>query len=173
MEVSKYQPLWNKIAFTVNYKLGQSFKQLYSPPPKISRLVSPPRQWDKSERWRKVKVAQSCLILCDPMDYTVHGILRARILEWVVVSFSRGSSHPRDRTQVSCSAGRFFTSWATRERNSSSENSEQSQSFCFVLQNPCIKVKLSLVAQMVKHLPIMRVKWTCSVVSDSLWPHGL
>ena len=61
-----------------------------------------------------VKVAQSCLILCDPMDYTVHGIL-ARILEWVAVPFSRGSSQPRDQTQVSSITGRFFTSWATRE----------------------------------------------------------
>jgi len=45
----------------------------------------------------KVKVAQSCPILCDPVDYTIHGILQARILEWVAVPFSRGSSQPRDR----------------------------------------------------------------------------
>ena len=63
----------------------------------------------------KVKVAQSCLTLCNPMDYTVHGILQARILEWVAVPFSRGSSHFRDQTQVSCITGGFFTSWATRE----------------------------------------------------------
>ena len=44
----------------------------------------------------KVKVAQSCLILCNPMDYTVHGILQARILEWVAVPSSMGSSQPRD-----------------------------------------------------------------------------
>ena len=49
------------------------------------------------------------------MDYTVHGILQARILEWVAFAFSRGSSQPRDWTQVSCIAGGFFTSWATRE----------------------------------------------------------
>ena len=49
----------------------------------------------------KVKVAQSCPTLWDPMDYTVHGILPARILEWVAVPFSRGSFQPRDRTQVS------------------------------------------------------------------------
>ena len=47
----------------------------------------------------EVKVAQSCPTLCDPMDYTVHGILQARILEWVVFPFSRGSSQPRDRTR--------------------------------------------------------------------------
>ena len=44
----------------------------------------------------KVKVTQSCLTLCDPMNYTVHGILQARILEWVAFPFSRGSSQPRD-----------------------------------------------------------------------------
>ena len=42
----------------------------------------------------EVKVAQSCLTLCDPMDYILHGILQARILEWVAVTFSRGSSNP-------------------------------------------------------------------------------
>ena len=52
---------------------------------------------------------------CNPMDYTVHGILQARILEWVAFSFPRGSSQPRDWTQVSVIAGRLFTSWATRE----------------------------------------------------------
>ena len=49
----------------------------------------------------KVKVTQSCPTLCDPMNYTVHGILQARILEQVAIPFSRGSSQPRDRTQVS------------------------------------------------------------------------
>ena len=48
----------------------------------------------------KVKVAQLCPTLCDPMDYTVHGILQARILEWVAFPLSRGSSQPRDRTQI-------------------------------------------------------------------------
>ena len=49
------------------------------------------------------------------MDYKVHGILQARTLEWVAFPFSRGSSQPRDRTQVSCIAGGFFTLQATRE----------------------------------------------------------
>ena len=57
-----------------------------------------------------VKVTQSCLTLCDPMDYTVHGIHQARILEWVAFAFSRASSEPRDRTQVFHIAGGFFTS---------------------------------------------------------------
>ena len=59
--------------------------------------------------------SQLCLTLCDPMDYTVHGILQARILEWVAFPFSRGSYQPRDRTQASCIAGGLFTSSATRE----------------------------------------------------------
>ena len=63
----------------------------------------------------KVKVAQLCLTLCDSMNYRVYGILQARILERVAFSFSRGSSPPRDQTQVSHMACRFFTSWDTRE----------------------------------------------------------
>ena len=65
-------------------------------------------------------VTQSCLTLCDPMDCStpgssVHGILQARILEWVAMPFSKRSSQPRDWTQVSCIVGVFFTVWATRE----------------------------------------------------------
>ena len=50
----------------------------------------------QTKKGRKVKVAQSYPTLCDPMDYTVHGILQARILEWVAILFSRRSSQPRD-----------------------------------------------------------------------------
>ena len=73
---------------------------------------------------RKVKseseVAQLCPTLCDPMDCSlpgssIHRIFQAKVLEWVAISFSRGSSWPRDWTQVSCIAGRRFTIWATRE----------------------------------------------------------
>ena len=61
-----------------------------------------------------VKSLQSCVTLCDPLDCSppgssVHGILQARILEWVPISFSRGSSRPRNRTLVSCIADIFFT----------------------------------------------------------------
>ena len=67
----------------------------------------------------KVLVAQSLPTLCGPMDYvapgsSVHGIFQARILEWVALPFSRGSSQPRDRTWVSSTAGRYFTVWATK-----------------------------------------------------------
>ena len=66
---------------------------------------------------QKTMFAQWPLILCDPMDgsltgFSVHGISQARILKWVAISFSRGSSQPRDQTQVSCTEGRFFTNWA-------------------------------------------------------------
>ena len=54
---------------------------------------------------------------CNAPGSSVHGILQARILEWVAIPFSRGSSWTRDRTQVSSIAGRFFTVWATREAN--------------------------------------------------------
>ena len=65
------------------------------------------------------EVAPSCLTLCDPMGCslprsTVHGLFQARVLEWAALSFSRGSSRPRDRTQVSRTAGRRFTVWASR-----------------------------------------------------------
>ena len=57
-----------------------------------------------------IKVIQSCPTLCDHMDYTVHGILQARILDWVAFPFSRGFSQPRDQTPVSHTVGGFFTS---------------------------------------------------------------
>ena len=68
----------------------------------------------------KILVTLSCPTLCDPMDCSpsdssVHGIIQARILEWAAIWFSRGSSCPRDQTQVFCFAGSFLTNWATRE----------------------------------------------------------
>ena len=65
----------------------------------------------------KVNVTQSCPTPCNPMDcsppgFSDHGILQARVLEWVAIPFSRGYSWPRDRTWVSSIAGRFFTVWA-------------------------------------------------------------
>ena len=67
-----------------------------------------------------VLVIQLCQTLCDPMDCSppdssVHGILQVRILEKVAIPFSRGSTWPRDETQVSCIAGRLFTIWAARK----------------------------------------------------------
>ena len=78
---------------------------LATKPPIILKL-----KIDKYKKRKKVKVTQSCPTLCDSMDFTVHGILQARILEWEAFPFSRGSSQPRNRAQVTHIAGRFFTS---------------------------------------------------------------
>ena len=88
-------------------------------------------EWHSVEReehtWRTLTSGHSLCVsrsvvstLSNPMDCnlpgsSIHGILQARILEWVAISFSRRSSQPRDRNHVSCIAGRFFTIWATRE----------------------------------------------------------
>ena len=86
---------------------------LASPPrsnsPRVLEIL-PPDLNTKSEV-NEVKVTQLCPTLCDPMDYTVHGILQARTLEWVAFPFSRGSFRHRIWTRVSCIAGRFFTNW--------------------------------------------------------------
>ena len=72
-----------------------------------------------AEEGKWSEVAQPCPTLCDPMDCSlpgssVHGIFQARVLEWIAISFSRGSSQPRDRTQASRIVDRRFTVWATR-----------------------------------------------------------
>ena len=77
-------------------------------------------KWSEFTQW--------CPALCDPMDCSLpgsplHGILQARVLEWVAISFSRGSSWPRDRTRVSSIPGRCFNLWATREAVTFSESS--------------------------------------------------
>jgi len=76
--------------------------------------------YEKNAQHHYGEVAQSCPTLCNPMDSSqpsssVHGIFQTRILEWVAISFSRGSCRPRDRTRVSRIVGRRFTVWATRE----------------------------------------------------------
>ena len=73
-----------------------------------------PGEWDRVI-FLLSEVAQSCLTLCDPMDCSlsgssIHGIFQARVLEWIAISFSRGSSQPRNRTPVFRIAGRRFTS---------------------------------------------------------------
>ena len=74
---------------------------------------------DKAISFWKWSESESCSVMSDSLWphglYTVHGVIRARILEWVAFPFSRGSSQPRDRTQVSCIAGRFLMNGATRE----------------------------------------------------------
>ena len=84
--------------------------------------VMPPRLPTTSNQRKgsESEVSQSCLTLCNYMDCSlwctsVHGIFQARVLEWVAISFSRGSFGPRDRTQVSHITSRHFTLWATKE----------------------------------------------------------
>ena len=82
-----------------------------------------PRSWarDSYRAWHYASDIEvkslSHVQLCDPMDYSlpgsIHEIFQARILEWVAISFSRGSSQSRDQTQVFHIAGRCFTVWAT------------------------------------------------------------
>ena len=89
----------------------------------VTELNSTGKTWDISNSTLGgllfVLVAQSCLTLCNPMSCSppgssIHGVLQARILEWIAIPFSRRSSQPRDWTWVSCIGGRFFTIWATR-----------------------------------------------------------
>ena len=93
-------------------------------------------------------VTQSCPTLCDPVHYSppgssVHGIIQARILEWVAISFSRGSSWTRDRTQVSCIAGRCFTVWATREPHQNLQDVAKTtlRKICNIKEFYCLKGK--------------------------------
>ena len=94
------------------------------------------------------KSLQSCLTLCNPIDGSppgspIPGILQARTLEWVAISFSRGSSRPRDRTQVSCIAGRFLLSepsgktqdYPVQKRTAAAAAAKSLQS-CLTLCNP-------------------------------------
>ena len=90
------------------------------PWPGIEPLPPAMEAWSLNHGKVEVLATQSCPTLCDPMDCSppgssVSGILQARILEWAAISFSRGSSRPRDWTWVSCIAGILSTAWATRE----------------------------------------------------------
>ena len=100
----------------------------FPPPGDLSDPGIKPLSLDQILHWQlchvKVKseseVAQLCPTLCDPMDCSlpgssVHGIFQAIVLEWISISFSRGSSQPRDQTQVSHIVDRCLTIWATRE----------------------------------------------------------
>ena len=100
----------------------------------------------KQLKW--VKVAQSCPTLCDPTDCIVHGVLEARIPEWVAVSFSRGSSQPRDWAQVSHIEGGFFASWATGE----SKNSQTLASPCSSNRQHAATWILNFLSPLCSHL---------------------
>ena len=116
-------------------------------------------------------VAQLCSALCNPMDCSppgssVHGNLQARILEWVANPFSRGSSRPSDWTCVSCIAGRFFTTWATREAPFSHTVMYTSQ--CYSLNSSHLPFPTCpKVCSLHPHLPF----WPCKLVQYhfSIW----
>ena len=99
----------------------------------VGQLLSPCPLERACCNWRVQSESESCSVVsnfCDPMDSTVHRILQARILEWVPFPFSRGSSQPRDRIQVSHFAGTFFTSRATREAQGESPCTETKDFVC-------------------------------------------
>ena len=132
MEIKVVNPTGNQlwIFFEKTYAEADS---LILWPPDVKRLIGKDpyagKNWGQEEKmvtkdeivgwhlWLNEHMSESCTCpsLCNPTDYTGHGILQTRILKWVVFPFSRGSSQPRDRTQVSWTAGGCFTSWATRE----------------------------------------------------------
>ena len=129
----------------------------------------PPRQ-SQINAGLKVSVTQLCPTLCDPMDCSppgssVHGVLQARILEWVAISFSRGSSWPRDWTWVSRIAGRFFNHLSHQEapitslRGSNKINSHMNSSQIF-------KNKL-------KKKPTMDYSRVCMCMLSHAQPSGL
>ena len=120
MQVKKQQPELN-IQQQTGFKLGKEYiKAVYCHPAYLTYMQS-----------AVCLVTPSRPTLCDPVDCSppgssVHGILQARILEWVVISFSSGSSQPRDRTWVSRISGGFFTVWATRDASYAK----------YIMQNP-------------------------------------
>ena len=97
---------WINYTYTYVHSMGLNYRVSSRVPMLYSEWVS---EWSRS----------LCQTLCDPMDCSLpgsslHGILQARVLEWVAISFSTGSSQPRVQTQVSCIPGRRFNLWATR-----------------------------------------------------------
>ena len=110
----------------------------------------------------KMKVAQSCLTLCDSMDYTVRGILQARTLEWVAYHFSRGSSHPRDWTQVSHIAGRILTSWATRKAQPIWEKNLKTCGYMYMWWPRASQVTQFSSVQWLSHVRLFVTPWTAA-----------
>ena len=115
----------------------------------------------------KMLVTQSHPTLCDPVDcsspgYSVHGILQARILEWVAISFSRGSSQPRDWSQVSCIGGRFFTVWATRVSWKMKVHLQYAPLFCFSTITAAIEVSVIFTRDPKERYWIRKKKFFCA-----------
>ena len=99
--------------------------------------------------------------VCSLPDSSVHGNFQASILEWVAISFSRGSSWTRDQTWVSCTAGRFFTFWATREAHK-----EHTQ--CFSCAGQCLQISVAVSKKVVTQT--VTVPMRCYLLLR-WWPH--
>ena len=99
-------------AFSYSFLTAEQYFIVYMYPIFFMHSSVRPSVFPSISYWTEVKVkaAQLCLTLCNPMDCIVQELLQARILEWVAFPFSRGSSQPRDKTQVSWIVGQFFTS---------------------------------------------------------------
>ena len=127
MQIGPGRQVWTRVKFLLTHLPGikhvQTEKSAMGQKKKIYSLcyIKGSGRWKSRKKGKLGKeVTQLSPTLCDLMDgglpvSSVHGILQARILEWVVIPFSRRSSPSRYRTQVLCIARRFFTFWATRE----------------------------------------------------------
>ena len=117
-----------------------------------------------------VWVIQSCPTFCDPMDYSmpgssVHGILQARILEWVALPFSRGSSWPRDWSQVSHTGDRFFTIWVKSYTDMVKKNF-----FQLFIQYIVVELPSFLLLLLAALLVIWNICWICQErISAVMW----
>ena len=126
----------------------------------------------------KVLVAWPCPTLCNPMDCSppgssVHGIIHARILEWLAIPLSRESSWFRDRTQVSCIAGRFFTVWAMRALKSQGRAPEgwrsgQHLSPCLDISSTSCQVFSNCLSHSPQRIERKRKKLNCHIVKPDL-----
>ena len=101
---------------------------------------------------------------CSPPSFSVHGIFQARILEWVAISFSSGSSQPRDQTQASCIADRFFTSWATSEAQDNITKKQKDNNPLPSSWPHCLKTFLSLPFG-VRWVALMPQQWSSHLES--------
>ena len=114
--------------------------------------------------------AQFCPTLCDPMDCSlpsssVHGIFQAIVLEWIAISFSKGSSWPRDRTQVSRIVDRHFTVWATRELWCNLENDRK---ILFTFQGKPFKITVIQFYTPTSNAKEAQVEWFYEDLQDLL-----
>ena len=108
------------------------------------------RKWKKVKSLSRVQLfATPWPTLWDPMDYTVHGILQARVLEWVAFPFSRGSFQPRDQAQVSCIAGRFKLSHKGSPPKAKLAPKKKGQCHCLVVC--CLSVSLQFSVSQGNH----------------------